>query len=149
MPIIPPKDQQTLRERFRSELSRPVTMVLFTRKTKLLIPGQECESCEDTERLLQEVASLSDHLTLEVRDIVLARDEAHRFGAERVPFIAFQADGETNVRFAGIPLGYEFATLLETVTALSTGSPRLKPKTLEAVKAIDEDVRIQVFVTPG
>ena len=149
MSIIPPKDQETLRARFQRDLPRPVKMVLFTRKSKLLVPGQECESCEDTERLLEEVASLSENLTLEVHDAFSSPEEALRFGADPVPFIAFQADGETNVRFSGIPLGYEFATLLEAVTALSSGVSTLKPPTLEFVKTIDEDVRIQVFVTPG
>lgn len=149
MAIIPDKDREALRARFQEHLARPVRIVLFTRKSKLLVPGQDCPTCEDTERLMAEVAGLSDKLTLDVHDFYAEREMAVQMGVDKVPFLLFQADGERNVQFSGIPLGYEFATVVEALTSLGSGASPLKPKTVEAVQAINEEVRIQVFVTPG
>src|SRR3990172_7877355 len=91
MPIIAEKDREFLRGRFEQELDRPVTITLFTRKSKLLVPGQECLYCDDTERLMEEVASLSDKIALEVKDFYSEPEEAARFGADKVPFLVFHA----------------------------------------------------------
>lgn len=54
----------------------------------------------------------------------------------------------TNVRFLGLPAGYEFSTLLADIVDVSKGQTDLSAEALEAVRAIDTPVHIQVFVTP-
>ena len=58
------------------------------------------------------------------------------------------ADGVPNVRFVGLPAGYEFSTLLADLVDLSKGRTDLSDETRDAVRAIDAPVHIQVFVTP-
>jgi hypothetical protein len=61
---------------------------------------------------------------------------------------ATAAELGANVRFLGLPGGYEFSTLLADVVDVSKGRTDLSPAALEAVRAIDTPVHIQVFVTP-
>jgi len=55
----------------------------------------------------------------------------------------------SNIRFLGLPGGYEFTTLLADVIDISTGRTDLSPAVQAAVEAIDTPVHIQVFVTPS
>lgn len=54
-----------------------------------------------------------------------------------------------NVRFVGLPGGYEFSTLLAVIVDVSTGRTDLSTSSLEALTAIDTPVQIRVFVTPS
>jgi thiol-disulfide isomerase/thioredoxin len=55
----------------------------------------------------------------------------------------------TNVRFLGLPGGYEFSTLVADVVDISKGRTDFSPETRAAVRAIDTPVHVQVFVTPS
>jgi len=52
------------------------------------------------------------------------------------------------VRYFGIPAGYEFSTLVEDLIDVSKGTTRLSEKTREILATVDQDLHIQVFVTP-
>ncbi|MCX8095856.1 MAG: thioredoxin family protein, partial [Caldisericia bacterium] len=52
------------------------------------------------------------------------------------------------IRYYGIPAGYEFSSLLESIEMISTGDTQLSQDVIEMVKMIDKPVHIQVFVTP-
>ena len=54
----------------------------------------------------------------------------------------------TNVRFLGLPGGYEFSTLLADLVDVSKGQTGLSAETRAVVQAVDQPVHIQVFVTP-
>jgi alkyl hydroperoxide reductase subunit AhpF len=61
---------------------------------------------------------------------------------------ATAAERGANVRFLGLPGGYEFSTLLADIVDVSKGCTELADATLEAIRAIEAPVHIQVFVTP-
>ena len=52
------------------------------------------------------------------------------------------------MRYFGIPAGYEFSTLVEDLIDVSKGQTNLSEKTREVLSQVDQDVHIQVFVTP-
>ncbi len=52
------------------------------------------------------------------------------------------------LRFFGIPSGYEYSSLIEAILDVSKGKTGLNQKTKDALKTIDKDIHIQVFVTP-
>lgn len=56
---------------------------------------------------------------------------------------------DTNVRFVGLPGGYEFSTLMADIVDVSRGRTSLSAATVEAVQAIQTPVHLQVFVTPN
>jgi glutaredoxin-like protein len=149
MPMIPEKDRQTLRDLFAQKLTGDVTITYFNQHDSVLIvPGTECAYCKETRELLEEVADLSDHIQLVVKDFVKDREEADRLGIERIPAFVLQGKNKGRMRYSGIPAGYEFATLIEDLIDASTGEVDVSEKTSEALGHVDQDLRIQVFVTP-
>ncbi|MBI4200865.1 MAG: thioredoxin family protein [Chloroflexi bacterium] len=151
MPFISDKDKQTLKDRFKRELKNDVTLRLFTlRSFGLTIPGRECRYCDDTQKLLEELTSLSPRLRLEIKDFYSQPQEAKEAGVVRIPAIVMSANGgaASNVKFYGIPLGHEFATIIESLVTLSRGVSPLSLDTRKKLKRVKERVHIQVFTTP-
>lgn len=148
MSLISSQDRQTLQKLFEG-LEGDVTITNFTQGESLLtIPSQECDYCKETRELLEEVTSLSDKLHLETKDFVRDNQEAERLGVTRIPAFILQGQGKGVVRFFGIPAGYEFSTLVEDLLDLSKGTTNLSEKTRAALKEVDQDLHVQVFVTP-
>ena len=149
MPIMPDKDQKALKDRFKRELKNDVTIRLFTQKTfGLTIPGRECRYCDQTQQLMEELATLSPKLHLEVKDFYSQTQEAKDAGVERIPAILLTATGGSNVKFYGFPTGHEFANVLGDIVTLSRGVSPLSLETRKKLKQVKEAVHIQVFVTP-
>lgn len=149
MPFIPDKDKSTLGDRLKRDLKNDVSIRLFTQRTfGLTIPGRECAGCEDAQKLMQELAALSPKLKLEVVDFYSQAQAAKEAGVERIPAVVLSSGAATNVKFYGVPLGYEFATLIESIVTLSKGVSPLSLDTRKKLKQVKEPVHVQVFVTP-
>ncbi len=148
MSMISPEDQQTLQKLFEG-LEGDVTITNFTqRESLLIIPGQECDYCKETRELLEEVTAPSEKLHLEMRDFVRDKQEADSLGVTRIPAFVLQGRAKGKVRYFGIPAGYEFSTLIEDIIDVSKGTTNLSDTTREALATVDQDLHIQVFVTP-
>jgi len=128
-------------QQFLEELSAPVRMVMFTQEF-------ECEYCAETRQLVEEIGELSDHITVEVYDFIEDKDKAEELNIDKIPAIAVVGTEDYGVRFFGIPSGYEFTALLESIRAVGAGEGGLSEETQKALAEIEEPVHIQVFVTP-
>ena len=149
MALISPEDQATLKTMFDQELDKDVTITYFTqRESVLIVPSQECAYCKETRELLEEVTDLSDKLHLTVKDFVRDEQEAQELGITRIPAFVIEGQSKGRVRYFGIPAGYEFSTLIEDLIDVSKGQTNLNEKTREVLSQVDQDVHIQVFVTP-
>ena len=149
MALLRPQDQEVLRRKFQQELVGEVTLSLFTTsRAGLALPGANCETCEVTQQLLEEVVALDPRLKLRVRSIVTDAEEARAAGVEGVPAILLGEDGRARARYYGIPSGLEFAVLVEGIVAASRKDSGLKPETRRALADLPQDVHIRVFVTP-
>jgi len=149
MPIISPEDRQTLQTLFAQELQDDVNITYFSqRESVLIVPGQECSSCKETRELLEELTETSDKLHLTIKDFVRDEQEAQGLGITRIPAFILQGHTKGAVRYFGIPAGYEFSTLVEDLIDVSRGTTKLSEKTRETLATVDQDLHIQVFVTP-
>jgi alkyl hydroperoxide reductase subunit AhpF len=140
MPVLDDRTRGKVRELFE-QLSGRVRLVFFERTLG-------CETCPEARGLVEEVASLSDKIDLEVRNLAVDRERAAELRIARVPALAVLAGEDRGIRFYGTPSGYEFGTLIETIQDLSAGRIDLKPETIEGLKALSSPVHLQVFVTP-
>lgn len=129
-----------VRERLAS-MEHPVKLVFFTRKT-------ECDLCADTQELLEDLAGLSDRLTLEIHDFDSDVAAVGEYAITRVPCIAIVGDRDRGIRVSGIPAGYEFAALLEAILDSARRSSRLEPATIAALRTLGRPVQLDVYVTP-
>jgi len=150
MGLISEKDQQMIRTHFDENLTNDVEIVMFTeRESPIIIPGKEtCETCEQTEQLLEEVAALSDKLIVTVHEISSAKEEAASLGIDRVPAFVVKGTTRGRMRFFGIPAGYEFSGFLADLVDASKGTTDLSEETLGFLASLKADVNIKVFTTP-
>jgi glutaredoxin-like protein len=142
MSMIGEKDRNTVKGRL-AKLVRPVKAVVFTQE-------MECQFCSETRGLMQELAGLTDKLQVEVKDFLGDAAEAKRLGVDKIPAIVLLGEGDKDygVRFYGIPAGYEFVSLLESLEMVSKGDSGLAPATREKLKGLKKPLNLQVFVTP-
>lgn len=154
MALIDEGTRDTIRRMFQ-ELRDSVRIVYFTRRrSSLVLPGQDsppqddCPYCEETQALLEEVAALSDTVTLEVHNFVAEGNLARSYGVDKIPATVLVGARDYGWRFFGIPAGNEFRNLIEGIVEVSKGSATLSPRSLERLAQVTQPVHIQVFVTP-
>src|SRR5206468_4196626 len=142
MSILTERDRAAVRKEFE-KLTGPVKLVVFSQE---LLAG---DLCRQNEALVREVAELSDKITVEILNLALDRDRAAKYGVDQVPAIVVEgADADHGIRFYGIPSGYEFSNLIDSIVVVSTGEPALSEETLSALRTLAADVDIKVFSTP-
>jgi glutaredoxin-like protein len=124
-----------------SDVANPVSLKVFTQSS-------ECEYCTETRDLVEEIAALSEKLSVEVYDFEKDGEVAQQYGIDKVPAIAVVGARDYGIRLYGIPSGYEFGTLIEDIRMVSSGDSGLSPATRETVAKVKDPVRIQVFTTP-
>jgi len=141
MALLSEQDAKTVREHLEKNLADPVTLLYFTQTIA-------CQFCRETQQVLEEVAALSDKVSLEVYNFVNDKETADEYGVDKIPATVVMGAKDYGVRFFGIPSGYEFTSLVEAVVAVSRGKVRLSEATMAALAEIEEPIDIQVFVTP-
>jgi alkyl hydroperoxide reductase subunit AhpF len=114
---------------------------------------KNCPACSDTRQLVEEVAALSDKISLSIHDVGADAALAAQYRVDKTPGLVIAAkDGETvtdyGVRLSGIPAGHEFTTLIQDLLIVSQRDSGLSAATREFLKALEKPVHLQVFVTP-
>jgi glutaredoxin-like protein len=140
MAMLKEQDKEEVRKQL-AELANPVQLVMFTQTI-------ECEFCEETRELVEEVASLSDQVDAIIYNFVTDKDKAEEHGVDKIPAIVVIGERDYGIRFYGIPAGYEFASLMAAIKMVSARQAELSEATREALEQIDEPLHFQVFVTP-
>lgn len=142
MGMIGEKDRKAVQDRL-AKLVKPVKAVVFSQ-------GMECQFCSETRGLMQELAGLTDKLKVEVRDFLGDAEQARRLGVDKIPAIVLLGEGDKDygIRFYGIPMGYEFVSLLGAIKDVARRSTGLAPETKAALATIQRPLHLQVYVTP-
>jgi glutaredoxin-like protein len=149
--LIPLREQEFLREKFSHELASRVRIHFFTQKeTPLLVPGrQPCQHCKPTRQMLEELAALTDGISLRQHIFEEDKEAVAQYQVERIPAIVLHAGDKRWLKYYGLPGGYEFVTLIETIVDISRGTSYLSDKARKRLRKLKDSVRIQVFVTPA
>ena len=142
MSLLPDDKKELLKADFKEKLDYPVKLVMFTQET-------ECRFCSDTRQLVQDMATLSDKLSVEVYDFMKNADKAKEYCVDKIPALAIIGAKDYGVRIYGIPYGYELQTLIEAIINVSRGRGKtdLSDKTKQILSEIKNPVHIKVFVT--
>ncbi len=136
-----------IKERF-TEMVHPVKLVVFSQAL------QHPES-EEVKRLIEELATLDTRLIVEPKNFVIDKDTADTLKVHHIPGVAILRAGsdgapdiDYGVRFFGLPMQYDFGVLIDGIVDVSKGEVTLDAATLDALKALDKPVHLQVFTTP-
>ncbi|MGB0114147.1 MAG: alkyl hydroperoxide reductase subunit F, partial [Ilumatobacteraceae bacterium] len=114
---------------------------LKTHLTNVVHPIELVASLDDSAKsaeltdLLDEIATLSDKITVR-RD----GDDTRR-----PSFSIVRTGTDVGVRFAGIPLGHEFTSLVLALLHVGGHAPKLTDETIEAIRALEGTFRFETF----
>ncbi|MCA9969323.1 MAG: thioredoxin family protein, partial [Anaerolineales bacterium] len=144
MALLKEQDQQHLRKEFAA-LTAPVKLIVFTQ-------AFECQYCTETRAIAEEVAGLSDKITVEVYDFEAHKEIAEQYHIDKIPATVIMRGGDApkdyGIRLYGIPSGYEFSTLIEDIMMVSAGDSGLADETRAWAAQLTAPVHMQVFITP-
>jgi len=141
MSIMTERDRAAVRTEFE-KLTGPVKLVVFSQE---LLAG---DLCRQNEALVREVAELSDKIAVEVLNPAIDRERAQPYGVDQVPALVVEGARDYGIRFYGVPLGYEFSNLIDSIVAVSSGEASLMAETKSSLATLAGDVEIKVFSTP-
>jgi glutaredoxin-like protein len=140
MSLIPDDRKELLTNELKEKMENAVRIVMFTQEF-------ECRFCSDTRQLVQELATLSDKITVEIYDFMADAEKVKEYGIDKIPALAIIGKKDYGVRIYGIPYGYELQTLIEAVINVSKGKTNLSDNTKAILAEVKAPVHIQVFVT--
>ena len=129
-----------------AQIDNPVEVLFFGQK-------EDCEYCDQTLQLVEEVTALSDQIHLSRHDVDTNADMAEKYNVDKTPglVIASRENGQLvdyGVRFAGVPSGHEFSSLIQDIILVSGRDSNLSEQTRDMLADLKEPVSLQVFVTP-
>ena len=113
---------------YLGKLQRPITLIASL---------DEGASSGELRSLLQDIAALSDKVSF------------NESGADaRKPSFVIAREGETTgVRFAGIPMGHEFTSLVLALLWTGGHPPKVEADVIEQIKALDGDYAFEVYMS--
>ena len=128
------------------QVIEPVNILFFGKKI-------DCDYCDDTLQLIEEIVNVSDKLSLSIYDIDDDPAIAKQYNVDKTPGIVIAGlDGDQildyGIRYAGIPSGHEFSSLVNEIILVSGRDSNLSQETRDYLNTIDQPVLLQVFVTP-
>jgi glutaredoxin-like protein len=141
MSLLSEAQKKQVEARLVKNLLNPVTLTVFTQEF-------ECDYCKETRELAEELAGTTDKIRLEVFEFMKDKEKVAQMGVDKVPATVIRNDRGSQVKFYGMPAGYEFSTFLTDIIQLSRGETELSPETKKVVAGLKVPVHVQVFVTP-
>ncbi len=98
----------------------------------------DSQASREMRALLRDVAEASPRIT--VRE--------SQGGAHRTPSFAIHRPGETHgPRFAGLPMGHEFTSLVLALLQAGGYPPKVEPAVLEQIRALEGEFEFEVYVS--
>lgn len=135
-----------LKQVFSENLSEPVRIVFFNQ-------SEHCDLCEETAQLLNEVAAVDERITIEQHTLDQEPELGKQYNLDKLPgFVIAGMDGgkavDYGIRYAGVPAGHEFTSLINDIILVSQRDSGLNEDTRAFLKDLKQPVLLQVFVTP-
>jgi len=112
-------------------------LALLRQPIRLIASLDDSETGTDMKSLLETIVSLSDKVALDTS------------GSDaRKPSFVVAREGETQgVRFAGLPLGHEFTSLVLALLWTGGHPPKVEPEVIDSIKALDGDFSFEVYMS--
>jgi alkyl hydroperoxide reductase subunit F len=111
----------------------------MTQPIEIVATLDDSDAAREMRELLEEVAGLSSLITLEQR----AAD-----GSVRAPsFSVNRVGADLGIRFAGIPMGHEFTSLVLALLQAGGHPPKVDAAVIEQARALDGDFDFEVYIS--
>ncbi|MEN3015759.1 MAG: thioredoxin family protein [bacterium] len=115
-------------------LQNDVELILFSQKIG-------CQYCQETEQLLKELIEIVPRLKLTIYNPVLDEEYSKKYDIGKdLPVILVKSannPNSENVKFVGIPVGYEFTWLLSYISAVANNKYHFDSSTIDLIKSVE------------
>jgi alkyl hydroperoxide reductase subunit F len=126
---------------YLEKVSRPIEIVASL---------DDSDKSRELQDLLHEIATLSDRIA-----VIEARDDAHGIPhgsahgiAHRKPSFSIGEPGKpTGIRFAGIPMGHEFTSLVLALLQTGGHPVKLDDAVIEQIRQLDGDYHFETYIS--
>ncbi len=110
---------------------------LLRQPIQLIASLDDSETGKDMRELLQTIVGLSDKVSLDTTGS----------DARKPSFVVARAGQTQGVRFAGLPLGHEFTSLVLALLWTGGHPPKVEADVIDSVKALDGDFNFEVYMS--
>src|SRR5690242_15356024 len=141
MPLLRAEEETRVREWF-AELERPVQLLVALGPEETPRAGtRDVDFGAEMVRVCEGLAELGERVSCRVED--------EPDGFPRFPAVSVRPEGrDVGVRYDGLPWGYELGSLVGAVVEAGRAEPTLRPESLEVLGTLENDLALDVFVTP-
>lgn len=110
----------------------------MTQPVEILASLDDTQASRDMQALLKDITDASSRITVtETRD-----------GPHRTPSFQLNRPGQNNgPRFAGLPMGHEFTSLVLALLQVGGYPPKVEQALLEQIRGLDADLDFEVYVS--
>jgi alkyl hydroperoxide reductase subunit F len=123
----------TLKQQLQTYLER------LTQPVEIVATLDDSDAAQEMRELLGEIAALSSLITLEQRE---------PDGSVRVPsFSVSRAGTRMGIRFAGLPMGHEFTSLVLALLQAGGHPPKAEASVIEQIESIEQDLEFEVYIS--
>lgn len=120
-----------LRQQLQTYLERVTVPV------EIVASLDDSEASREMQLLLRELVELSPMLSLE-----------ERTDGERTPsFSVGRRGGGVSIRFAGLPMGHEFTSLVLALLQAGGYPPKLEPQVVEQIKSLQGEYKFETYIS--
>ena len=110
---------------------------LLRQPIRLIASLDESATAAEMRELLQTIAGLSDQVSLDLT----GQD------ARRPSFVVARAGQDSGVRFAGLPLGHEFTSLVLALLWTGGHPPKVEPEVIDSIRTLVGDFKFEVYMS--
>ncbi|NMF89813.1 alkyl hydroperoxide reductase subunit F [Aromatoleum petrolei] len=109
-----------------------------TQPIEIVASLDDSDKSREMQALLGDIAEQSNRIT-----VIERRDDT-----ERKPSFVINRKGEdTGVRFAGLPMGHEFTSLILALLQVGGHPPKVAPEVIEQIRAIEGTFEFETFIS--
>ncbi|AFJ01486.1 Alkyl hydroperoxide reductase protein F [Methylophaga frappieri] len=107
------------------------------RPVHLLASLNATQKAQEMRELLVEIADMSDFITLDDSDN----------NARQPSFRVKQPEGHEQIRFAGIPMGHEFTSLVLALLHVGGHPMKTEPEVIEQIRHLEGDLHFETYIS--
>ncbi|MDY6787015.1 MAG: thioredoxin family protein [candidate division WOR-3 bacterium] len=140
MGLLSKEDKEYLKNEF-DKIKKDVSILFVTTDDE-----KKCEQCDNVRQIIDELTALSKSISF--REIDINSEELKQYSVEMAPAMVLLNNGNGNIKYYGVPSGYEFSSLIDDIVDLGTGEIELDDEVRSELEGIEDKIHIRVFVTP-
>lgn len=124
-----------------SEINESINLKVF------LDNPDVCHYCADVKLLTKLIFETNSKIKVTYYNLQEDVEIAKKYNITKAPVIILEKNGKSNIKYFGIPAGFEFPVFIETIASFANNFTKLSNSSKEKLKIINKPIKIRVLVT--